>query len=199
MELLSIFINFIIGVGTILINYKILKQNNNQNEKIIEKENEKLEIEIEKTKIEIKKIELEKKKILYDEIKRNNKILITELKKIKRYYELFILIGYEFKESELPENFAPLQLKKEFYYNIEEIDYLLDENLIKIMEKLKEKLELHCKIALHISINKIDKENGKEIEIDYESQVESIANDMLSFIDEFILKIKRNEFNILNR
>lgn len=199
MELLSIFINFIIGLGTILINFKILNQNNNQNQKIIEKEKEKLEIEIEKTKIEIKKIELEKNKILYEEVKKNNKILIKELIILKKYYELFILGGYEFKKSELPENFAPLKLKEDFYYNIEELYYSLDNDIIKSIDELKNKLEFHCKIALYIAQNDIDKKNGKEIDIDYVSQVESISNDTIDFIEKIILKIIKKEQDILIR
>lgn len=178
-----IIVNVFVSIGNILINLYFSNYKKVHDEKLIENEKE--------------KIELERKKILYVEVKNNNDIIVNELLELKKYYELFTLEGYDFKESEIAENFAPLEKKEKFNENIEKLYYYLDLEIKKIIDEIKESLEIHCKIALYIAMNKIEKENKKEIQENYVAQVEQLSYEMVEKIEKVIFEIRNKEYRLL--
>jgi len=178
-----IIVNVFVSIVNILINLYFSNYKKVHDEKLIENEKE--------------KIELERKKILYVEVKNNNDIIVNELLELKKYYELFTLEGYDFKESEIAENFAPLEKKEKFNENIEKSYYYLDLEIKKIIDEIKESLEIHCKIALYIAMNKIEKENKKEIQENYVAQVEQLSYEMVEKIEKVIFEIRNKEYRLL--
>lgn len=178
-----IIINVFVSIVNILINFYFSNYKKVHDEKLIENEKE--------------KIELERKKILYVEVKNNNDIIVNELLELKKYYELFTLEGYDFKESEISENFAPLEKKEKFNENIGKSYYYLDLEIKKIIDEIKESLEIHCKIALYIAMNKIEKENKKEIQENYLDQVEQLSYEMVEKIEKVIFEIRNKEYRLL--
>lgn len=178
-----IIVNVFVSIVNILINLYFSNYKKVHDEKLIENEKE--------------KIELERKKILYVEVKNNNDIIVNELLELKKYYELFTLEGYDFKESDIAENFAPLEKKEKFNENIEKSYYYLDLEIKKIIDEIKESLEIHCKIALYIAMNKIEKENKKEIQENYVAQVEQLSYEMVEKIEKVIFEIRNKEYRLL--
>lgn len=90
-----------------------------------------------------------------------------------------------------------MEKKEKFNENIEKSYYYLDLEIKKIIDEIKESLEIHCKIALYIAMNKIEKENKKEIQENYVAQVEQLSYEMVEKIEKVIFEIRNKEYRLL--
>ena len=90
-----------------------------------------------------------------------------------------------------------MEKKEKFNENIGKSYYYLDLEIKKIIDEIKESLEIHCKIALYIAMNKIEKENKKEIQENYLDQVEQLSYEMVEKIEKVIFEIRNKEYRLL--
>lgn len=119
--------------------------------------------------------------------------ILKELYKLKKYYELFINPGNEFKKSENPENFGPLVKIEEFEENIEESLILFGEEENEIIDKVRDLLGCHCSMALSIASYNYEciDNNSKELYQGLISNVENISENTVKGIDESIIQLKK--------
>ncbi len=82
-----------------------------------------------------------------------NSKLFTELLKCKKYFELFIPPGNEFKKSENYKNFAPLESYTNLYSKYDEFVVTLHPSTIKLMKELLDKASMALNIPRLIQID----------------------------------------------
>ncbi|WP_435308825.1 hypothetical protein [Sebaldella termitidis] len=139
----------------------------------------------------LKRMKLEtKEKIIIENFsirRETNSKLFTELLKCKKYFELFISSGNEFKKSENYKNFAPLESYTNLYSKYDEFIVTLHPSTIKLMDELLSKISMGLNIPFIIQN---DIENPELDPIITESFIESSCISLIEEIDKIMENIK---------